>query len=173
MSIFSDKVEDFLKVFKNDFSVVDDSFSYCLDHLGQVLKRWEDTNLVLNWEKCHFMVKGGIVLGHKISEHAVEVGQDKIYVIAKLPPPILGKGEQLTSASVIVSLDWSLLFEMLCDASGFSIGSVLGQISKEVRELVADHLSRLEEAGTSIEEIEINSAFPDKRLLAVSCDVMP
>nr|XP_016441404.1 PREDICTED: RNA-directed DNA polymerase homolog [Nicotiana tabacum] len=70
MSIFSDMVEDFLEVFMDDFSVVSDSFEHCLENLRQVLKRYEETNLVLNWEKCHFMVEEGIVLGHKISNKA-------------------------------------------------------------------------------------------------------
>ena len=67
LSIFSDMVEKFLEVFMDDFSVYGDSFSSCLDHLKLVLKRCQETNLVLNWEKCHFMVTEGIVLGHKIS----------------------------------------------------------------------------------------------------------
>ncbi|GJT24018.1 hypothetical protein Tco_0893955 [Tanacetum coccineum] len=57
-----------------------------------MLKRCEDTNLVLNLEKCHFMVKEGIVLGHKISKNGIEVDQAKVDVIAKLPPPTMVKG---------------------------------------------------------------------------------
>ncbi|MCQ8086687.1 hypothetical protein NP254_23805, partial [Salmonella enterica] len=64
----------------------------CLDHLAEVLKRCEDCNLVLNWEKCHFMVKEGIVLGHRISEKGIEVDRAKVEVIEKLPPPISVKG---------------------------------------------------------------------------------
>ncbi|GJW22857.1 reverse transcriptase domain-containing protein [Tanacetum coccineum] len=56
-----------------------------------MLKHCEDTNLVLNWEKCHFMVKEGIVLGHKISKSGIEVDRAKVDVIAKLPPPITVK----------------------------------------------------------------------------------
>lgn len=52
----------------DDFSIFGDSFKECLNNLDLVLKRCEETNLVLNWEKCHFMVQGGIVLGHKISK---------------------------------------------------------------------------------------------------------
>ncbi|KAG9458645.1 hypothetical protein H6P81_003153 [Aristolochia fimbriata] len=52
-----------------------------------VLKRCEEKKLVLNWEKCHFMVREGIVLGHKISEKGIEVDKAKIEVIEKLPPP--------------------------------------------------------------------------------------
>ena len=59
----------------------------CLQNLSLVLERCIKTNLVLNWEKCHFMVKQGIVLGHLISSRGIEVDKAKIDVIAKLPPP--------------------------------------------------------------------------------------
>ena len=67
MSIFSDMVEDTIEVFMDDFSVVGDSFERCLSNLSEVLKRCEDCNLVVNWKKCDFIVKEGIVLGHHIS----------------------------------------------------------------------------------------------------------
>ncbi|GJS81392.1 reverse transcriptase domain-containing protein [Tanacetum coccineum] len=63
------------------------SFLHALTHLEKMLKRCEDTNLALNWEKSHFMVKEGIVLGHKISKSGIEVDRAKIDVIAKLPHP--------------------------------------------------------------------------------------
>ena len=87
MSIFSDLIEDVVEVFMDDFSVYGSSFSACLSNLSRVLKRCEETNLVLNWEKCHFMVKEGIVLGHKISERGIEVDKAKIDVMVGLPPP--------------------------------------------------------------------------------------
>ena len=89
MSIFSDMVEDTIEVFMDDISVVGDSFEWCLTNLSEVLKRCEDCNLVLNWEKCHFMVKEGIVLGHHISEKGIEVDRFKVEVIERLPPLIL------------------------------------------------------------------------------------
>ena len=92
MAIFTDTVEEFLEVFMDDFSVFGDSFDLCLNNLSLVLKRCEDTNLVLNWEKCHFMVKEGVVLGHKISKNGIEVDQAKLETIEKLPPPINVKG---------------------------------------------------------------------------------
>ncbi|XP_013601086.1 PREDICTED: uncharacterized protein LOC106308468 [Brassica oleracea var. oleracea] len=91
MSIFSDLIEDVVEVFMDDFSVYGSSFSACLSNLCRVLQRCEDTNLVLNWEKCHFMVKEGIVLGHKISEKGIEVDKAKIDVMVGLPPPKIVK----------------------------------------------------------------------------------
>ena len=60
--------------------------------LRLVLIRCEETNLVLNWEKCHFMVQEGIVLGHRISARGIEVDKAKIEAIKKLPPPSSVKG---------------------------------------------------------------------------------
>ncbi|GKA09985.1 reverse transcriptase domain-containing protein [Tanacetum coccineum] len=87
MAIFHDMIEKTIEVFMDDFSVFGDSFSTCLSHLEKMLKWCEDTNLVLNWEKSYFMVKEGIVLGHKISKSGIEVDRAKVDVIAKLPHP--------------------------------------------------------------------------------------
>ncbi|GKB09198.1 reverse transcriptase domain-containing protein [Tanacetum coccineum] len=81
-----------MEVFMDDFSVFRNSFRTCLSHLDKMLKRCEDTNLCLNWEKSHFMVKEGIVLGHKISKNGIEVDKAKVDVIAKLPHPTTVKG---------------------------------------------------------------------------------
>ncbi|GKA04686.1 reverse transcriptase domain-containing protein [Tanacetum coccineum] len=85
MAIFHDMIKETMEVFMDDFSVFRDSFSSCVSHLNKMLKWCKDTNLVLNWEKCHFMVKKGIVLGHKISKSGIEVDRAKVDVIAKLP----------------------------------------------------------------------------------------
>src|SRR4051812_43188503 len=68
MAIFSDFCEKICEVFMDDFSVYGSSFDDFLSNLDRVLQRCEETNLVLNWEMCHFMVNEGIVLGHKVSE---------------------------------------------------------------------------------------------------------
>jgi len=71
----------------DDFSVHGSSFDNCLSHLALVLERCEETNLLLNWEKCHFMVTQGIVLGHIISSKGIEVDKAKIQIISQLPHP--------------------------------------------------------------------------------------
>nr|GFB67709.1 retrovirus-related Pol polyprotein from transposon 17.6 [Tanacetum cinerariifolium] len=91
LAIFHDMVEKTIEVFIDDFSVFGNSFENCLSRLDKMLQRCEDTNLSLNWEKSHFMVKEGIVLGHKISKNRIEVDKAKINVIAKLPHPTMVK----------------------------------------------------------------------------------
>ena len=87
MSIFSDLVEEAMEIFMDDFSVYGSSFDYYLKILETLLQRCQDKNLALNWEKCHFMVTEGIVLGHKISAARLEVDQAKVYIIKTLLPP--------------------------------------------------------------------------------------
>nr|GFC30651.1 reverse transcriptase domain-containing protein [Tanacetum cinerariifolium] len=92
LDIFHDMVEKTMEVFMDDFSVFGNSFENCLSRLEKMLQRYEDTDLSLNWEKSHFMVKEGIVLGHKIFENGIEVDKAKVDVIAKLPHPTTVKG---------------------------------------------------------------------------------
>lgn len=163
-------------MFMDDFFVVGDSFEHCLDNLRQMLKRCEETNLVLNWKTCHFMVDESIVLGHKISKQGIEVDRAKIKNISKLPPPNSVKGvrsffrhadfyrrfikdfsniaspmckllkkdtkfgfdekclndfeelkARLTTTPILITPNWSLPFELMCDSSCVAIGAVLGQ----------------------------------------------
>ncbi|KAJ9557142.1 hypothetical protein OSB04_011756 [Centaurea solstitialis] len=92
MSIFSVMLEKFMEVFMDDFSVYGTSYDICLQNLEKILNRCEETDLVLNWEKCHFMVKEGIVLGNLISKRGIQVDKAKLEVIEKLPEPTTVKG---------------------------------------------------------------------------------
>jgi len=92
LAIFADLVESCIEVFMDDFSVFGSSFQSWSENLNIVLRRCVEINLVLNWEKCHFMVTEDIILGHKISERGMEVDKEKVEIIEKLPPPMNVKG---------------------------------------------------------------------------------
>ena len=86
LSIFLSMVETISRGFHGDFSVFGANFDEGLYYLSLILIRCKEKNLVLNWKKCHFMVKFGIVLGHIISERGIEVDKAKVELIFKLPP---------------------------------------------------------------------------------------
>jgi len=209
LSIFSDMVDKFLEVFMDDFSIFGDSFDQCLHHLKLVLERCREKSLTLNWEKCHFMVRQGIVLGHVISNRGIEVDKAKVDVIANLPPPknikdirsflghagfyrrfikdfskiarpltnLLSKDvpfhfsaeclkafehmkRELTSAPIIHSPDWSQPFEIMCDASDFAVGAVLGQkIDKQPHVIYY--------ASRTLNEAQMNYTTTEKEFLVV------
>ena len=87
MAIFSDFCEKICEVFMDDFSVYGSSVDDCLSNLNRVLQRCEDTSLVLNWEKCHFMVNEGIVLGHKISKRGMKLIKLKLMLLKRCHVP--------------------------------------------------------------------------------------
>nr|GEU29778.1 hypothetical protein [Tanacetum cinerariifolium] len=198
-----------IKVFMDDFSVSGNSFETCLSHLDKMLKWCEDTNLCLNWEKSHFMVKEGIVLGHMISKNGIEVDKAKVDVIAKIPYPNTVKGirsflwhagfyrrfiqdflkiarpmtrllekdtplffskecveafqtlkRKLTEAPILVAPDWDLPFELMCDASDFAIGAVLGQRKTK-------HFQPIHYASKAINDAQSHYTTTEKELLAV------
>nr|GEX51726.1 reverse transcriptase domain-containing protein [Tanacetum cinerariifolium] len=84
-------IKESVEIFMDDFSVFEDSFDKCLNNLDKILQRCKDAHLVLNWEKCHFMVKERIMLGHKVSSAGLEVDKAKIDVISKIPPLLTSK----------------------------------------------------------------------------------
>ncbi|GJW01306.1 reverse transcriptase domain-containing protein [Tanacetum coccineum] len=169
MAVFHNMIEEKMEVFMDDFSVLRDSFSSCLSHLDKMLKWCEDTNLVLNWEKCHFMVKEGIVLGHKISKSGIEVDRAKVDVIAKLPHLTFVKvyTDHSTLKYLLVKQDakpsllqWILLLQEF---------NVIIRDKKGAENLAADHLSRLENPRQGdLEKKEITEKFPLKTLRMIS-----
>jgi hypothetical protein len=87
MAVFSEFIEENVEVLIDDFSIYGKTFMDCLANMEKVLTRCAEVDLVLNWEKCHFMVKQGIVLGHVISERGIEVDKAKVETVEQLPPP--------------------------------------------------------------------------------------
>nr|GEW27257.1 reverse transcriptase domain-containing protein [Tanacetum cinerariifolium] len=154
LAIFHDMVEKTMDVFMDDFSVFGNSVENCISRLDKMLQRCEDTNLCLNWEKSHFMVKEGIVLGHKISKNEIEVNKAKVDVIAKLPHPTTVK------APILIAPNWDLPFELVCDASDFAIGAVLGQRHEK-------HFRPIHYASKMMTDAEFNYTMTEKEMLAV------
>ncbi|CAM8889844.1 unnamed protein product [Rhodiola kirilowii] len=208
-SIFSVMIGAFIEVFMDDFTVHGDTFEACLRNLDTVLERCVSMNLVLNYEKCHFMVTHGVVLGHIVSKEGMEVDKAKIDVIMTLPYPstvrdiksflghvsfyrrfikdfskkalplssLLQKDvpfeftkeckeafdelkSALTSTPIIRAPDWSKGFEIMCDASDYAVGAVLGQ-RDEKKPVVIYYASR------TLDSAQRNYSTTKKELLAV------
>ena len=100
-AIFSDLIEQIMEVFMDDFTIYGKTFDNCLINLEKVFKRCKEVDLVLNWEKCHFMVREGIVLGHLIFERRIEVDKAKIQVLL-LPPSLSPPPSFLLSSSLFL-----------------------------------------------------------------------
>ncbi|CAM8965415.1 unnamed protein product [Rhodiola kirilowii] len=175
-SIFSDMIGAFIEVFMDDFTVYGDTLDAHLDNLSTVLARCVSMNLVLNNEKCHFVVTHGVVLGHIVSYEGIKAEKAKIDLILTLLYPstvrdiksflglvyfyrrfvkdfskkalplsnLLQKDvpfeftdscreafdelkQAFTSTPIIQAPDWDQPFEIMCDASDYAVGAVLGQ----------------------------------------------
>ncbi|CAM8908137.1 unnamed protein product [Rhodiola kirilowii] len=208
-NIFSDMIGEFIKVFMDDFTIYGDTFDACLSNLSTVLARCVSMNLVLNYEKCHFMVTHGVVLGHVVSQEGIEVDKAKIGLIMTLPYPstvrdiksFLGHAgfyrrfikdfskkalhlstllqkevpfeftktckeafdelrKALTSTPIIQTPDWEQPFEIMCDASDFAVGAVLGQ-RFDKKAVVIYYASR------TLDSAQRNYSTTEKELLAV------
>ncbi|GKD01506.1 putative nucleotidyltransferase, ribonuclease H [Tanacetum coccineum] len=203
MSIFSDMVVESVEIFMDDFSIFGQSFESCLGQLESVLKRCIETNLVFSWEKSHFMVCEGIVLGNVVSEKGFKVDHAKVQIISTLPHPtnikaarsFLGHAgfymrfikdfsaiskpicnlllkdapclkafnmlkQKLVEAPILQSPDWSKPFEIMCDASDYAAGAVLGQ-RVDKKPVVIFYASK------TFLEAQMNYTTTEKELLAV------
>nr|GEV18856.1 reverse transcriptase domain-containing protein [Tanacetum cinerariifolium] len=130
MAIFRDMIEKTMEVFMDDFLVFGNSFETCLSYLEKMLQRCEDTNLCLDWEKSHFMVKEGIVIGHKNSKNGIEIARPMTCLLEKDTLFFFSKEcveafqtlkRKLTEAPILIAPDWELPFKPMCDASDFAI----------------------------------------------------
>jgi hypothetical protein len=204
MAVFSESIEEIVEVFMDDFFVYGKMFMDCMANLDKVLTRCAEVDLVLNWEKSHFMVKQGIVLGHVISERGIDVDKSKVDTDEQLPPPtdvkslrsFLGHARfyrrfikdfsmitkplthlfqkdvtfdfnekclaafptlksVLVSTPIIQLPDWSQPFEIMCDASDYAVGAVLGQ-RKEGR------VHAIYYARKTLNEAQLNYATTEK-----------
>nr|GEV68879.1 hypothetical protein [Tanacetum cinerariifolium] len=183
MEIFHDMIEKTIEVFMDDFLDFGDSFSSCLSHLDTMLQRCKDTNLVLNWEKCHFMVKEEIILGHKNLKKWTEFDCSKVDVIAKLPYPTTVKGVRsfLRHANFyrrfiqnfskiarpmthLLEKETLFVFSKDCIDAFETLKKKLTEapiLVKGTENLVADHLSRHENPHKDVFEMkDINENFP-------------
>ncbi|XP_070004327.1 uncharacterized protein [Nicotiana sylvestris] len=145
--------------------VVGDSFDECLKNLDKVLARYEETNLVLNWEKCHFMVDESIFLGHKISKHSIEVDKAKIEDAKFVFNEECMKAFELlkyklTTTLIITTSNWSLPFKLMRDASDVAVGPVLGQRVKKMFHPVYY-------ASKIMNDAQVNYMVTEKELLAI------
>ena len=209
MAIFLDFIGESMEVFMDDFLVFEPSFDACLEHLTQILNVCVKKRLVLSWEKSHFMVREGIVLGHLVSSKGLKVDKAKVEVIqdlalpksirelrtffghvgfyccfiqdfAKVSKPLtslllkekdfiieeegnhafMQLRQSLVEAPILKSSNWDLPFEIMCDASDFAVGAVLGQrIDKKPTAICY--------ASKTLADAQLNYTTTEKELLAV------
>ncbi|XP_070022083.1 uncharacterized protein [Nicotiana sylvestris] len=145
MDIFIDMVDDFLEVFMDDFSVLGDSFDECLKNLDKVLAQCEESNLVLNWEICHFM------LLEKDAKFVFNKECMKAFELLKY---------KLTTTPIITAPNWSLPFELMYDARDVAIGAVLGQRVNKIFHAVYC-------TGKLMNDAQVNYTMTEKELLAI------
>jgi len=208
-AIFSEYIGDCLEVFMDDFSIFGACFNDCLAHLTKILEICVRKRLVLSWEKSHFMVQEGIVLGHVVSEKGLEVDKAKVEAIQNLPLPTTlrelrgflghvgfyqrfiqdfakiskslttllskdkdfyidnegqhafqGLKQSLIEAPILRCPDWALPFEIMCDASDYAVGGVLGQ-RVEKKPVAISYASK------TLADAQLNYTTTEKELLAV------
>ncbi|RDY13390.1 Retrovirus-related Pol polyprotein from transposon 17.6, partial [Mucuna pruriens] len=160
-----------MEVFMDNFTVYGHSFNACLESLSRVLDRCVETNLVLNFEKCHFMVTEGIFLWHLVSNRGIEIDKAKIDVITSLSHRtfvqkftlslnIQELKKRLTTTPILQAPNWELPFELMCDAFNLAIGAVLGQRDGKHSHVIAY-------ASRTLDSVQANYTTIEKELLVI------
>ncbi|RVW81885.1 Retrovirus-related Pol polyprotein from transposon 17.6 [Vitis vinifera] len=162
LSIFSDMVRRIMEVFMDDITVYGGTFDECLVNLEAVLNRCIEKDLVLNWEKCHFMVRQGIVLAISSPRKALKLIKQRMLVFwdERCQNSFDQLKQFLTTAPIVRAPNWQLPFEVMCDASDFAVGAVLGQ-REDGKPYVIYYASK------TLNEAQRNYTTIEKELLAV------
>ncbi|XP_015165285.1 uncharacterized protein [Solanum tuberosum] len=167
IAIFHDMVEEIVEVFMEDFSVFGKSFEVCLQNLNKVLARCEETNLVLNWEKCQFLVREGFyrrfikdfskiarpmwILLEKEVRFEFDEMRLKAFEMLK---------RNLIEAPILIAPNWELPFELMCDASNIEVGALLGKMKDKV-------FHSIYYASRTLDSAQANYTVTEKERLAL------
>nr|GEW32255.1 reverse transcriptase domain-containing protein [Tanacetum cinerariifolium] len=152
MAIFHDMNKKTMEVFMDDFSVFWNSFKTCLCYLEKMLKSHKISKNEIEVDKVkvdviaklpHPTTVKGIrsLLGHagfyrRFIQDFLKIARPMTRLLEKDTPFFFSKEcveafqtlkRKLTEAPILIAPDWDLPFELMCDASDFAIGVVLGQ----------------------------------------------
>nr|GEW87349.1 retrovirus-related Pol polyprotein from transposon 17.6 [Tanacetum cinerariifolium] len=162
LAIFHGMIEESVKVFMDDFSVFGNYFDHYLNNLDKMLQRYNDAHLFLNSEKCHFMMKEGIVLGHKVSKAGLKVEKAKIKTIMHTDHSTLRNLFKKQDAKPRF-IRWILLLQEF---------DIEIKHRKGKQNIVAGHLSRNENEETS-DDSEVDDNFPEETLMEMKTEYKP
>ncbi|GJU54989.1 reverse transcriptase domain-containing protein [Tanacetum coccineum] len=186
MAIFHDMIEKTMEVFMDDFSVFGDSFDSCLSNLERMLKRCHKiskSGIEVDRAKVDVIAKlphpttvKGVrsFLGHagfyrRFIQDFSKISRPITHLLEKDTPFVFSQDcinafetlkKKLTEAPILVVPDWNLPFELMCDASDYAIGAVLGQRKTK-------HFQPIHYASKTMTEAQIHYTTTEKEMLAV------
>ncbi|GJV32983.1 reverse transcriptase domain-containing protein [Tanacetum coccineum] len=179
VAIFHDMIEKSMEVFMDEFSVFEDLFSSCLSHLDMMLKSGIEVDRakvdVIAKLPPPTMVKGiRSFLGHvgfyrRFIQDFSKITRPMTHLLEKETPFVFSNKcmesfeilkMKLTEAPILVAPDWDLPFEIMCDASDFAIGAVLGQRKEK-------YFWPIHYASKTLSDAQTHYTTTEKELLAV------